>query len=104
MFTQDPAHHQFFTEAELVQALRLLDPRIVNPDTVFVRALMGAPMVPTGLPTGMNFRLFVALSLVSTKVQEFTKDWLRTVPDDVKALFEKERNELKARQTPGGAK
>jgi len=103
MFTQDPAHHQFFTEAELVQALRLLDPRIVNPDRVFVRALMGAP-IPTGVPTGMNFRLFVALSLVSTKVQEFTKDWLTTVPDNVRALFEKERNELRARQTPGGAK
>lgn len=99
MPAQDSAFHQLFTESELIQALRLLNPRTIHPDPAFVRGLMGLLTTPTGAPTGMNFRLFVALSLVSNSVQEFTKNWLPTVPDDVRLLFEKEREQLKAQQS-----
>jgi hypothetical protein len=85
-----------YTVEELHQAVGLVYPSAQWPDYVYEQAAAAAPDRPWLLP----FRVAVALTIVSARIGRAADAWVVSQPPDVRAQFEREREEL-LRRNPG---
>lgn len=82
------------TNEEIRDALRLIAPQGLEPDPSFVKVIADQTRSQSTIPFGMNFRFFVALTLVSKNVGKAAENWLCAVDPDTKKRFYDERARL----------
>lgn len=80
-----------YTAEELREAMRLVDPSAQLPDDFYEQAVSAPPERPWLLP----FRVGVALTVVSERVGRAADAWVASQPPEVRAQFEREREELR---------